>query len=314
MTQVTGHSELVTGVKFSPDGRHLVTIGGDGCIFMWRVADYLVKAMQERLVELLSNAQRRKVKATAAVRKSLDHGAAGSHLDNPPPLPAPSFGPPTAPSTAGVAAASSKHTTQQQQPQQSAPTSTGSALNTSTSSTTTGGVSKSRWAERVEQDGYELFGKKIDPTAAPNRNRNKFTLELSETTRVTLPTASPGGQLAPSADHIPSEESAVTGVNLTASGRQVDALEAQDDVMCSALSDEDDEGDGSELFKPVSSGDAADTEDEYESDFETPTGDNAAKLSKAPPDLNHTQEVIEGLEKTAKVLDNWLEDMVRLLL
>jgi len=71
VAQVSGHSELITGLKFSPDGRLLVSIGGDGCIMVWRVADSLVKAMQDRLVELLSSAQRRNMKAVAAVEKSL---------------------------------------------------------------------------------------------------------------------------------------------------------------------------------------------------------------------------------------------------
>lgn len=71
VAQVSGHSELITGLKFSPDGRLLVSIGGDGCIMVWRVADSLVKAMQDRLVELLTSAQRRNIKAVAAVEKSL---------------------------------------------------------------------------------------------------------------------------------------------------------------------------------------------------------------------------------------------------
>ena len=71
VAQVSGHSELITGLKFSPDGRLLVSIGGDGCIMVWRVADSLVKAMQDRLVELLTSAQRRNLKAVAAVEKSL---------------------------------------------------------------------------------------------------------------------------------------------------------------------------------------------------------------------------------------------------
>lgn len=38
---------------------------------VWRVADSLVKAMQDRLVELLTSAQRKNMKAVAAVEKSL---------------------------------------------------------------------------------------------------------------------------------------------------------------------------------------------------------------------------------------------------
>ncbi|GFT22246.1 mitogen-activated protein kinase-binding protein 1 [Nephila pilipes] len=32
-----GHSELVTGLKFTNDGRHLISVSGDGCIFMWKL-------------------------------------------------------------------------------------------------------------------------------------------------------------------------------------------------------------------------------------------------------------------------------------
>ena len=50
--KVAGHSELVTGVKFTLDGRRLISIGADGCIFAWRLAPELTAAMQERLAEI----------------------------------------------------------------------------------------------------------------------------------------------------------------------------------------------------------------------------------------------------------------------
>lgn len=50
--KVAGHSELVTGVKFTLDGRRLISIGADGCIFVWRLAPELTAAMQERLTEM----------------------------------------------------------------------------------------------------------------------------------------------------------------------------------------------------------------------------------------------------------------------
>jgi hypothetical protein len=45
MVQVAGHSELVTGVRFSPDGRRLVSVGGDGCIFVWRLPPEMTQVM-----------------------------------------------------------------------------------------------------------------------------------------------------------------------------------------------------------------------------------------------------------------------------
>ncbi|KAJ3185483.1 hypothetical protein HDU87_000106 [Geranomyces variabilis] len=46
---VTGHSELVTGVKFTLDCRRLVTTAADGCVFVWKIAARLVKQMRARL-------------------------------------------------------------------------------------------------------------------------------------------------------------------------------------------------------------------------------------------------------------------------
>ncbi len=57
--QVSGHADAITGVKFSPDGRHLLSIGGDGCILVWKVPPSLVGAMQDRLLEMYTAAQKR---------------------------------------------------------------------------------------------------------------------------------------------------------------------------------------------------------------------------------------------------------------
>ncbi|CAM9185089.1 unnamed protein product, partial [Ectocarpus fasciculatus] len=59
IAEVYGHSDAITGVKFSPDGRYILSIGGDGCILVWKVPPTLVAAMQDRLMELYSTAQKR---------------------------------------------------------------------------------------------------------------------------------------------------------------------------------------------------------------------------------------------------------------
>ncbi len=59
ISEVYGHSDAITGVKFSPDGRHIISIGGDGCILVWKVPPTLIAAMQDRLLELYSAAQKR---------------------------------------------------------------------------------------------------------------------------------------------------------------------------------------------------------------------------------------------------------------
>ncbi|XP_058472258.1 mitogen-activated protein kinase-binding protein 1 isoform X3 [Solea solea] len=49
-----GHSEIVTGVKFSSDCRHLITVSGDSCIFVWRLSPQLTIRMRQRLTDLRS--------------------------------------------------------------------------------------------------------------------------------------------------------------------------------------------------------------------------------------------------------------------
>ncbi|XP_069008876.1 mitogen-activated protein kinase-binding protein 1 isoform X3 [Embiotoca jacksoni] len=47
-----GHSEIVTGLKFSSDCRHLITVSGDSCIFVWRLNPELTIRMRQRLADL----------------------------------------------------------------------------------------------------------------------------------------------------------------------------------------------------------------------------------------------------------------------
>uniref|UniRef100_A0A8B9KWB3 Mitogen-activated protein kinase binding protein 1 n=1 Tax=Astyanax mexicanus TaxID=7994 RepID=A0A8B9KWB3_ASTMX len=47
-----GHSELVTGMKFTNDCKHLISVSGDSCIFVWRLNPELTIKMRQRLSEL----------------------------------------------------------------------------------------------------------------------------------------------------------------------------------------------------------------------------------------------------------------------
>ncbi|XP_068564393.1 mitogen-activated protein kinase-binding protein 1-like [Cebidichthys violaceus] len=47
-----GHSEIVTGMKFTNDCKHLISVSGDSCIFVWRLAPELTIRMRERLSQL----------------------------------------------------------------------------------------------------------------------------------------------------------------------------------------------------------------------------------------------------------------------
>ncbi|KAH3768001.1 wd repeat protein [Pelomyxa schiedti] len=65
----SGHSEIVTSVKFLGDCKRIVTVCGDSCIFIWALAEDLIKSMQDRLSE---TSQRRK---TVGKAPSLSNGS-----------------------------------------------------------------------------------------------------------------------------------------------------------------------------------------------------------------------------------------------
>ncbi|TRY85153.1 hypothetical protein DNTS_006348 [Danionella cerebrum] len=46
-----GHSEIVTGMKFSQDCKHLITVSGDSCVFVWRLDSQMTNSMRKRLAE-----------------------------------------------------------------------------------------------------------------------------------------------------------------------------------------------------------------------------------------------------------------------
>ena len=121
VAQVSGHSDMITGVRFSPDGKHLLSVGGDGCVFIWKLGSSLVAAMRDRLVELYSLAQKKNQKSTPAEVPG-------------PPIPTPSSSVPSKPPRAGIA----EYADEAAEPKIS------------------GG---NPWAAKLEEEGgYELFG------------------------------------------------------------------------------------------------------------------------------------------------------------
>lgn len=136
IAQVSGHSELITGVRFSPDGRHIISIGGDGCIMQWRLGESLVKAMQDRLMELYSTAQRRQQKAILKHTMSIQ----GTPAPPPPPESAMAGIMPPPPPTDHHAPASRW---------------------------------ASRVAQ---EGGYEIFGKKVTTDKPPDKNKFTLVL------------------------------------------------------------------------------------------------------------------------------------------
>ncbi|XP_030479012.1 uncharacterized protein LOC115696243 isoform X1 [Cannabis sativa] len=51
VSQAIGHSEIITGAIFLPDCKHIVTVGGDGCIFVWKLPVLLSSTMQQTMKE-----------------------------------------------------------------------------------------------------------------------------------------------------------------------------------------------------------------------------------------------------------------------
>ncbi|XP_044127189.1 LOW QUALITY PROTEIN: mitogen-activated protein kinase-binding protein 1 [Bufo gargarizans] len=47
-----GHSEIVTGMKFTNDCKHLISMSGDSCIFIWRLSSEMTINMRQRLAEM----------------------------------------------------------------------------------------------------------------------------------------------------------------------------------------------------------------------------------------------------------------------
>ena len=281
LEQVSGHSDLITGVKFSPDGRSLYSIGGDGCIMIWDLAEDLVLAMQDRLLELYAAAQRKK-QAVEEKAHSLAQVRTGP---------------------GGVLAEERGQADHSRRPATSAVDSTGSGEDPPAASSQgrpntahapdragVGGkkIPASRlpaWAAREEGPGLQevqghgvkvaasVGGKwaaRVDPAKLRADDRNKLTLEMTVEEATWHPPASPAAQ-SPANDRVANMESC-------------------DDVLIER--DED---------MTLLSGSSSDDEDvtgvaEGDSD-----GDDV---------LNKTSASLDRLEDAAGRLENWLENKV----
>lgn len=338
--QVKGHGELITNVSFSQDGSHIVTVGGDGVILVWQVADLLVKAMQDRLMELVIIAQRRNQKLSASENRGtgaasavpspqLPPAEAGTGLMPPPP--------PTleqqqqqanAPSAEMVASSltSLKLKKYQQQQHQNLPLA--SSTSTTTSSQPAGSRRVSRWktggvgqstevtltAAETDQDvvnAYELHGRKVivaEREQQKQRQLNKFTLELT------------GNVLANEKTWRPSTENDDSNMADRIVSPNVRAAEDADDVLVhnteddegAAFSEDDyievpedddifDDDDGEKLFRPQPSSEPLSTTEKESNPGGEDDGD--AVLSSTQTRLDTLQETLNGLE-------DWLESKV----
>ncbi|XP_048378551.1 mitogen-activated protein kinase-binding protein 1-like isoform X2 [Stegostoma tigrinum] len=72
VASIFGHSEIVTGMKFSNDCKYLITVSGDSCIFIWRLDIQLTNCMRHRLSEIKQIAKQDNIpptKTSAPIRR-----------------------------------------------------------------------------------------------------------------------------------------------------------------------------------------------------------------------------------------------------
>ncbi|XP_054855250.1 WD repeat-containing protein 62 [Eublepharis macularius] len=60
VAKMFGHSEVVTGMKFTYDCKHLITVSGDSCIFIWHLSPEITTSMKQHLMELDQVQQQKK--------------------------------------------------------------------------------------------------------------------------------------------------------------------------------------------------------------------------------------------------------------
>ncbi|XP_072157610.1 mitogen-activated protein kinase-binding protein 1, partial [Bemisia tabaci] len=61
MATMTGHSELVTGLRFSLDCQRLISASGDGCIFVWTIPRDMVTTMHARISQQTARLARHRI-------------------------------------------------------------------------------------------------------------------------------------------------------------------------------------------------------------------------------------------------------------
>jgi len=164
----SGHAELITSIRFSPNGKHLLTVAGDGCIMIWKIGTDLVNSMQDRIVELYTSVRKKQqeqlhqlqMRASSASMpspprqsvNSIDMGA-GFNGNNP------NF-PPAPPAPFPDVQAQGK-----------------------TAKARPGAVpGKGAWADRqpaVAEGNFAMFGRNVASSVDDSQERHKLTLELT---------------------------------------------------------------------------------------------------------------------------------------
>ncbi|XP_053594932.1 mitogen-activated protein kinase-binding protein 1 isoform X1 [Microplitis demolitor] len=152
MATMLGHSELVTGLRFSPDCRHLVSASGDGCIFVWSIPHDMVVTMQARLAQQAMRAGQKLHNLPNGLAVQLNNETFGP--------PSPEFFNPNANSTIQTSAVDYRFSVGQlpHWAKKQINTNTNIQENISSSVRSVGvDMPKGRWAQRVQQtDGITV--------------------------------------------------------------------------------------------------------------------------------------------------------------
>ncbi|MBA0800840.1 hypothetical protein Gohar_011252 [Gossypium harknessii] len=74
IAQAVGHGEVVTGVIFLPDCKHIVSVGGDGCIFVWKLPSRLASRMLQKVKEKSLSLSPRTICMPAAFNQTINDG------------------------------------------------------------------------------------------------------------------------------------------------------------------------------------------------------------------------------------------------
>ena len=70
MATMYGHSELVTGLRFTNDGKHLISVSGDGCVFIWKLPHDMTVTVQARVSQQSARAAKENRRATYSTNRS----------------------------------------------------------------------------------------------------------------------------------------------------------------------------------------------------------------------------------------------------
>ncbi|KAI3988818.1 hypothetical protein MKX01_016389 [Papaver californicum] len=84
VTQAVGHGEVITDIIFLPDCKHLVSVGGEGCIFVWRLPSTLPTRMQLRMMENAGLVSPRSMQKPLIYRGSSLYDESGHHCNTKP--------------------------------------------------------------------------------------------------------------------------------------------------------------------------------------------------------------------------------------